>query len=79
MGSIERRISRLEELYGMDEDPDSEARDRRTEEIRAEILARLEHISAQADYEEGEEMDPRRRRALEDFFESVRRRRERGA
>jgi len=77
MGSIEGRISRLEDRYGMDEDP--VVRDRRTEELRAEILARLERISAQADNEEEEEMDPRRRKALEDFFESVRRRRERGA
>ncbi len=67
-------IKRLEQRLGMDEDPEVKAQ--RTEKQRAEIHARLERIIAS----EGLDMDPRRRKALEDLVASVKRRREqRGA
>jgi hypothetical protein len=67
------RIRRLEQRRGMDEDPEVKAQ--RTEKERAEIRAKVERITAC----EGLDMDPRRRKALEDLNESFRRRRERGA
>ena len=67
-------IKRLEQRLGMDED--SELKAQWTEKQRAEIRARLERIIAS----EGLDMDPRRRRAIEDLVASVKRRREqRGA
>ena len=76
MGSIERRIQRLEELYGLDEDPQEKAR---MQDRRAELRAKLDRIAARDGLEPEEEMDPRRRKALDDLVESFRRRRERGA
>lgn len=78
MGSLDRRIQRLEELYGLDEDPQEKAR---MEERRAELRAKLERIAAREGLDtEKEEMDPRRRKAIDDLNESFRRRREqRGA
>jgi hypothetical protein len=72
VGSLDRRIQRLEELYGLDEDPQEKAR---MEERRAERRARFERIIAR----EPLDMDPRRRKALDDLNESFRRRHERGA
>jgi hypothetical protein len=66
-------IKRLEQRRGMDEDPELKAQ--RTEKERAEIRARFERIIAR----EPLDMDPRRRKALEDLNESFKRRRERGA
>ena len=77
MGSIERRIQRLEELYGLDEDPQEKAR---MQDRRAELRAKLDRIAAREGLDTEEDMDPRRRKALDDFVESVKRRREqRGA
>ena len=76
MGSIERRIHRLEELYGLDEDPQEKAR---MQDRRAELRAKLDRITAREGLDPEEEMDPRRRKALDDLNESFRRRRERGA
>ncbi len=76
MGSLERRIQRLEELYSLDEDPREKAR---MQHRRAELRAKLERIAAREGLEPEEEMDPRRRKAIEDLVESFRRRHERGA
>ncbi len=76
MGSLERRIQRLEELYGLEEDPREKVR---MQERRAELRAELERIAAREGLEPEEEMDPRRRKAIEDLVESFRRRHERGA
>ena len=77
MGSIERRIQRLEELYGLDEDPQEKAR---MQDRRAELRAKLDRITAREGLDPEEEMDPRRRKALDDLNESFRRRHEqRGA
>ncbi len=76
MAGLERRIQRLEELYGMGEDPQEKARMR---ERRAELRAKLDGIKAREGLEPEEEMDPRRRKAIEDLVESFRRRHERGA
>ena len=73
MGSIERRIQRLEELYGLDEDPQEKAR---MQDRRAELRAKLDRITAREGLDPEEEMDPRRRKAIEDLVESVKRRRE---
>jgi hypothetical protein len=77
VGSIERRIQRLEELYGLDEDPQEKAR---MQDRRAELRAKLDRIAAREGLDTEEDMDPRRRKALDDLVESVKRRREqRGA
>jgi hypothetical protein len=76
VGSIERRIQRLEELYGLEEDPPEKAR---MQDRRAELRAKLDRITAREGLDPEEEMDPRRRKALDDLNESFRRRRERGA
>jgi hypothetical protein len=73
VGSIERRIQRLEELYGLDEDPQEKAR---MQDRRAELRAKLDRIAAREGLATEEEMDPRRRKAIEDLVESVKRRRE---
>jgi hypothetical protein len=73
VGSIERRIQRLEELYGLDEDPQEKAR---MQDRRAELRAKLDRIAAKEGLDPEEEMDPRRRKALDDLVESVKRRRE---
>jgi hypothetical protein len=75
---INRRIQRLEELYGLDEDPQQKARmqDRR----RAELRAKLDRIIARDGLANEEELDSSQRKAIDDFVESFRRRREqRGA
>ena len=71
MGSLEKRIKALEGRCGMNV-PDPEARERRMEERRAEIRAKLQRVIDQ------EGLDPCRLRALEELQESVERRR-RGA
>jgi hypothetical protein len=78
VGSLERRIQRLEELYGLEEDPQEKARMRHR---RAELRAKLDGIAAREGLEPEEEMDPRRRKAIEDLVASVkkRRREQRGA
>jgi hypothetical protein len=78
MGSIKRRIEALEARWGMDED--REARERRTEARRELMIARLNRVMAQAGQEELENPSEasRRRAALEEFQESIERRR-RGA
>ncbi len=70
MGSIDRRIEALEKLYGMDED--LAERERRTEEMRAEIRADMQRI------EQGEiEIEPWRLAAIEELKQSIERRRAR--
>ncbi len=78
MGSIEKRIEALETRWGMDEDP--EARERRTEALRQQMIARLDSIMAKIEQEERENPDEpsRRRRALKDLQE-FQERRSRGA
>ncbi len=76
MGSIDRRIEALEKLYGVDEG--AEEKERRTEEMRAAMLTRLERAREQAEREETAG-DPRRRLALDELEEAIRKRRERGA
>jgi hypothetical protein len=78
VGSLDSRIQRLEELYGLDEDPQEKAR---MKDRRAELRAKLDGIAAREGLDtEEEEMDPRRRKAIEDLNESFKRRREqRGA
>jgi hypothetical protein len=78
VGSLDSRIQRLEELYGLDEDPQEKAR---MQHRRAELRAKLDGIAAREGLDtEEEEMDPRRRKAIEDLNESFKRRREqRGA
>ena len=77
MGSLDRRIQRLEELYGLDEDPQEKAR---MQDRRAELRAKLDRITAREGLDPEEEMDPRRRKALDDLNETFRRRHEqRGA
>jgi hypothetical protein len=77
VAGLDRRIQRLEELYGLEEDPQEKAR---MQERRAELRAKLDRIAAREGLGTEEEMDPRRRKAIEDFVESVKRRREqRGA
>jgi hypothetical protein len=76
VGSLDRRVQRLEELYGLDEDPQQKAR---MQDRRAELRAKLDRIAARDGLDTEEEMDPRRRKAVDDFVESFKRRRERGA
>ena len=70
MGGIERRLEALERLWGMD---DPQVLRDLVEERRAEIHARLQR-NIDSDGGAGE-ISPRRQRAIEDFLESVRRRR----
>jgi hypothetical protein len=77
VGSLDRRIQRLEELYGLAEDPQEKAR---MQHRRAELRAKLDRLAARDGLDTDEEMDPRRQQAIEDLNESFRRRREqRGA
>jgi hypothetical protein len=72
MGSIERRIQRLEDLYHTSragEEPGGHA-----ERERRDFLEKLRSIRAKAQSEE-RMGDPRRRRALEELEESIKRRR----
>jgi hypothetical protein len=50
VGSLDRRIQRLEELYGMPSALDEEARRRRAQEALDEIRARLQRIADQIDH-----------------------------
>ncbi len=67
MAGLEKRIESLEGRVGLDED--LEAREKRTEAMRAEILVKLARVIDQ------EGIVPRRRAALEDLQEFVERRR----
>jgi hypothetical protein len=73
MGSIERRIQRLEDLYhasGAGEEPGGhEEREKR----RRDFLEQLRSVRAKAESEE-RMGDPRRRRALEELEEFIKRR-----
>ena len=73
---MRRWIKRLEQRHGLDEDPQEKAR---MQDRRAELRAKLDRITAREGLDPEEEMDPRRRKALDDLNESFRRRRERGA
>jgi hypothetical protein len=71
MGSIERRIQRLEDLYhagGTGEEPGGQE-----ERERRDFLEQLQSIRAKAESEE-RMGDPRRRRALDELEESTKRR-----
>jgi hypothetical protein len=50
VGSLDRRIQRLEELYGMPSALDEEARRRRAQEVLDELKARLQRIVEQCDH-----------------------------
>ncbi len=50
MGSLERRIQRLEEFYGMPSPLDEEARRIRAQEVLDELKARLQRIAEQSDH-----------------------------
>jgi hypothetical protein len=50
VGSLDRLIQRLEELYGMPSALDEEARRRRAQEALDEIRARLQRIADQIDH-----------------------------
>ncbi len=78
MGSLNRRVRRLEERCGMS--GDTEERERATEERRRAIMARLDRLIAQTEREERENpSEPsRREEALEELRASIERRR-RGA
>ncbi len=73
MGSLNGRIRRLEERHGMS--GDLQERTQRIEEMRADVMARLQRVIDQE--EQGEPIDPRRQAALEELEEAIRRRRER--
>ena len=68
MGSLNGRMRRLEERYGAGAEP--EERDRRIEEKRAELRARLQRI-----IEEKGEIEPWRQAAIEELRKSIERRR----
>jgi hypothetical protein len=50
VGSLDRRIQRLEERYGMPSPLDEEARRRRAQEVLDELKARLQRIVEQSDH-----------------------------
>jgi predicted transcriptional regulator len=50
VGSIDRRIQRLEERYGMPSPLDEEARRRHAQEVLDELKARLQRIAEQSDH-----------------------------
>ena len=64
MGSLNGRLRRLEEWHGRGDD--AQERERRTEELRSELRARLQRIIDQE-----EEIEPWRLAALEVFRESI--------
>jgi hypothetical protein len=71
MASIERRIRQLEDRYHAREEPGgNEEREKR----RRDFLEKLQSIRAKAESEE-RMGDPRRRRALDELEESIKRRR----
>lgn len=71
MASIERRIRQLEDRYHAGEEPGGrEEREKR----RRDFLVKLQSIRAKAESEE-RRGDPRRRRALDELEESIKRRR----
>ena len=72
VGSIERRIQHLEDLWGMDDAPDGKARRQRAREKLAELERRLAVIAERANAEEAEGSS-RRRHALEDLEEHMER------
>jgi hypothetical protein len=50
VGSLDRRIQRLQERYGMPSALDEEARRRRAQEVLDELKARLQRIAEQSDH-----------------------------
>jgi hypothetical protein len=71
MASIERRIRQLEDRYHAGEEPGGrEEREKR----RRDFLVKLQSMRAKAESEE-RMGDPRRRRALDELEESIKRRR----
>jgi hypothetical protein len=71
MASIERRIRQLEDRYHAGEEPGG---DEEREKRRRDFLEQLQSIRAKAESEE-RMGDPRRRRALDELEESIKRRR----
>lgn len=70
MGSVERRIRQLEDRYHAGEEPGGrEEREKR----RRDFLEKLQSSRAKAESEE-RMGDPRRRRALDELEESIKRR-----
>jgi DNA-binding ferritin-like protein len=50
VGSLDRRLQRLEEFYGMPSPLDEEARRIRAQEVLDELKARLQRIAEQSDH-----------------------------
>jgi hypothetical protein len=73
MGSIERRIQRLEDLYHTGGTGEETGGHEEREKRRRDLLEKLQSISAEAQSEE-RMGDPRRRRALEELEEFIKRR-----
>ncbi len=73
MGNVDKRIEALERLYGMDASEGSAEESERAEREQADFMQRLERVRERA-REEEEAGDPRRRLALENLEEALRRR-----
>ena len=73
MGGDRRRIEKLEELWGMDDAPDEEARRQRARETLAELERRRAESPRERKWEEEQLGSSRRRHALEDLEEHMER------
>ncbi len=76
-GNVDKRIGALERLYALDVAEDSAEENERAESRAAEFLRRFERVRERAQEEE-EGGDSRRRLALDELEEAIRRRGEAG-
>jgi hypothetical protein len=71
VGSIDRRIQRLEERYGMPSPLDEEARRRHAQEVLDELKARLQRIAEQSDHAPDDLTPEAEEELIRDFYRQV--------